>query len=347
MKIIFAPSISWLSDRKNFVTGAGPDPTQLDFLLRKEGIDPITLDPHKWPWNPFSGNDTLLQSLDPLRALKIAYGYPGVDAVISVFEGAAATLGLLRPFALHRPKIIMWDIGLTDWRLRNKIINMTLPRIDHLMVLGANQIDYIAKNYAPCRSVSAIGHVVDTEFFRPMPLNSGGPVLSVGDDVGRDFLTLGKAMQGIGRTLIVKASRHPPDLTGDCVQVIRERSPYTALRDLYIEASVVVVPTKITANACGVSTILEASASGRPLVVTDNPGIRDFVVPDETCLLVPEGDVAALRSAILKLFLEPETCSRLAENARAFVVKKFSFPAFSSCLANQIKCVVQNSEPFL
>lgn len=340
MKIAFAPSIPWINDRINYKPGATPDPTRLEQLLREQEIESIIIDPHGRPWNPFAGKNTFLQSLDPVRTLDIAYRQSELDAVISVFEGAAATLGLLRPISRYQPKIMMWDIGLTDWRLRNRIIDLTLPRIDHLMVLGNNQIDHIAKHHAACRSVSAIGHVIDTNFYYPTALNPSGPILSVGDDIGRDFQTLGLAVAGIDRQVIIKASRHPPELITGNVKVIKERISHLELRTLYQQASIVVVPTRITANACGVSSILEASASGRPLIVSNNPAIHDFVIPDETCLMVPQDDPKALAEAIHRLLAEPTTCARLAAGAREFAEKQASFPVFATRLGKEIRTIV-------
>lgn len=342
MKVVFAPSIPWQGERDSFVPGKGPDPLILGRLLAEQGIESILMDPHERPWNPFAGRNTLLRSLDPVRAMQLSYSLPDIDAVVSVFEGAAATMGLLRPMARYRPKLLLWDIGLTDWRLRNRIIDFTLPRIDHLMVLGSNQLEYIAGHHAPCRSAAAIGHVIDTDFYRPSPLNPFGAIVSVGDDIGRDFATLAEATGDLDRQVIIKASRHPPTLSGKNVRVITERLSHIALRSLYVDASVVVVPTRHTPNACGVSTILEASASARPLVVTDNPGIRDFIVPGETCLVVPTGDPMALREAISRLLVEPETCSRLAANARKFALERCSYPVFARRLAAELKSIVHD-----
>lgn len=339
MNIAFAPSIPWLPERLNHIEGTAPNPFLLERQLKKMGIESIIIDPNKKPWNPFSGKSTLLQSIDPIRALKICRLSRHIDIVVSVFEGAAASLSLLRPFLNKNTKIVLWDIGLTDWRLRNEIINFTLPRIDHLMVLGTNQLDYVNKNYRPCKSASAVGHLLDTDFYTPTPLNLAGPILSVGDDIGRDFHTLHSAMTGIERKLVIKASRHPPELNGDHVQVIRERISHLQLRQLYTDASIVVVPTRATANACGVSSILEAAASQRPLVVTDNPGIRDFVVPGETCLLIPEGDAGAMRRAIQELLRNPELSEQLAQNARQFVLENCSIPAFANRFANTLKAL--------
>jgi hypothetical protein len=41
-------------------------------------------------------------------------------------------------------------------------------------------------------------------------------------------------------------------------------------------------PLTPTNNANGVSTIQKTGAVGKALTVSDNPAIRDFIVPDET-----------------------------------------------------------------
>jgi len=73
-------------------------------------------------------------------------------------------------------------------------------------------------------------------------------------------------------------------------------------------------------NASGVTTIQEAGAMGKALVVSDNPAIRDYIVPDETCLVVPCHDTAAMHGAIMRLLNNPELCDRLGRNARQFAL---------------------------
>lgn len=339
VQVLFAPSIPWLPDRSSFVAGAGPDPFKLYGMLEKHGISSRVVDPYPRPLNPFSTRNTLLQSIDPLRALRIGLRDRDVDVVVSVFEGAAASLGAMKSLLRLEAAIAMWDIGLTEWRLRNKIINFTLPRIDQLYVLGSNQVDHIQKQYARCRKISAIGHYVDTDFFTPRPVPEGGCILSVGDDIGRDFSTLVQATEAIDREVIIKASRHPPDATRQGLRVIRDRISYVALRELYWSSAVVVLPTRVTHNACGVSTLLEAAACGRPMVVSDNPGIRDFFVPDETCLVVPPHDAEALESAIRRLLGDVALRQRLAANARAFVEQNFTSDAFADRMAGALRCI--------
>jgi glycosyltransferase involved in cell wall biosynthesis len=70
--------------------------------------------------------------------------------------------------------------------------------------------------------------------------------------------------------------------------------------------------------------LLEAAASGRPLVATDVPGCREVVVEDETGLLVPARDPAALADAIARLAGDATLRQRLGAAARERVVDRFS-----------------------
>jgi glycosyltransferase involved in cell wall biosynthesis len=69
--------------------------------------------------------------------------------------------------------------------------------------------------------------------------------------------------------------------------------------------------------------VLEAAASGIPVVTTLSTGSRDAVVPEVTGLLIPPGYSEALREAILKLIRDPERCRCMGQAARAWVIKHY------------------------
>jgi glycosyltransferase involved in cell wall biosynthesis len=70
--------------------------------------------------------------------------------------------------------------------------------------------------------------------------------------------------------------------------------------------------------------LLEAAAYGRPMIATDAPGCREIVIENQTGLLVPIEDPAALAQAILKLATSPELRARYGRAARQLVVSKLS-----------------------
>ena len=100
--------------------------------------------------------------------------------------------------------------------------------------------------------------------------------------------------------------------------------PHHELGPLYERAAVVAVPSH--REGFGVA-CAEAMAHGRPVVASAVGGLLDLVVDGETGLLVPPGDVAALRAALESLLGDEALRRRLGEAARERVRTHFSWPA--------------------
>lgn len=69
--------------------------------------------------------------------------------------------------------------------------------------------------------------------------------------------------------------------------------------------------------------ILEAAATGIPVVATHCTGSRDAVISEVTGLLVPPGYPDAIAEAVLRLLGDPELRRRMANAARAWVVENY------------------------
>jgi glycosyltransferase involved in cell wall biosynthesis len=72
--------------------------------------------------------------------------------------------------------------------------------------------------------------------------------------------------------------------------------------------------------------ILEAGASGLPVVSTRHAGIPDVVLDGVTGLLVEEGDVEGMACALVRLALDPDLAARLGQAARQRIAEHFSLP---------------------
>ncbi len=84
--------------------------------------------------------------------------------------------------------------------------------------------------------------------------------------------------------------------------------PWERVADIYRLADVVVsVPTS---DSTPVS-ILEALACGIPVITTDLPALREWVTPEESCLMVPQREPKALASAISQILTNRELAERL------------------------------------
>src|SRR5205807_9344572 len=72
--------------------------------------------------------------------------------------------------------------------------------------------------------------------------------------------------------------------------------------------------------------LVEAAATGRPLVATDVRGCREIVRPGVNGLLVPPRDSAALAHAIERLLLSPSLRARLGQGGRHLAQTEFAEP---------------------
>jgi len=86
---------------------------------------------------------------------------------------------------------------------------------------------------------------------------------------------------------------------GDSVRLLSRYVPDDEVEALFRAADVVVLPYR-SATQSGVTHV--AYALGVPVITTDVGGLAETVKPDETGLVVPPGDPAALADAIARYF---------------------------------------------
>ncbi len=70
--------------------------------------------------------------------------------------------------------------------------------------------------------------------------------------------------------------------------------------------------------------LIEAAASGKPIVATDIGGSREIISHGETGLLVPPADPAALAAAVNRLLGDPALAARLAAAAKSSIPPRFT-----------------------
>jgi glycosyltransferase involved in cell wall biosynthesis len=99
--------------------------------------------------------------------------------------------------------------------------------------------------------------------------------------------------------------------------------PHDRLADLYRAADMLVQPS-VCREGYGLP-VAEAMAVGLPVVAANHGGLLDLVVPGETGLLVPPGDVAALADAIETLLREPARAHAFGTAGRTRALRCFTW----------------------
>lgn len=115
----------------------------------------------------------------------------------------------------------------------------------------------------------------------------------------------------LSRSLRARIESHPRiHLTG----YVADTAPYYRVMD------VMVLPTWREGFP---NVVLEAAATGIPVVTTLSTGSRDAVVPEVTGLLIPPGYPLAIRESVLQLLGSPERRCRMGLAARAWVLDRY------------------------
>jgi glycosyltransferase involved in cell wall biosynthesis len=122
----------------------------------------------------------------------------------------------------------------------------------------------------------------------------------------------------------------------DALDPLRERVTWSgalasaAIADRLAAADLCVWPA--LNEAFGMA-LLEAQASGLPVVAGDGAGVREIVLSEVTGLLVPPGDAQAFAAAVRSVIVDPSRRTALAEAARRRVEAKHNISTAARRLA--------------
>jgi len=270
--------------------------------------------------------------------------YPGTVAwIVHRITGMPFSLAThARDVYLSQPKLLRKKLAAAQ-----VVFTCTAYNVPNLQALAAP---------SGIRRLRQIYHGTDLERFRFGPHGLADPpmILSIGRLVKKKGLDHLIAACGLLRDRgcrfqcrIVAGSR---DLWNELTAQIRDLGLTTSVvlegpldqdevRKLYPLATVFALPCVIAddGDRDGIPNVLvEAAASGVPIVSTPVSGITELVVDGETGCLVPPRDSGALAAAIERLLDSPDLRAGLSARARARVEERFDLRRNAVLVANEL-----------
>jgi glycosyltransferase involved in cell wall biosynthesis len=140
-----------------------------------------------------------------------------------------------------------------------------------------------------------------------------------GGNADRDFAPLFSALGELGLPGVLATNR-PRLLEGLSVPAnVRVVSVSPAeFRELMARARIVVMPMRATLLHAGAQqSILNTMLMSKPVILTDPEGGADYIESGKTGILVPYGDVDALRSSVRYLWEHPAEAQAMGHRAQA------------------------------
>jgi glycosyltransferase involved in cell wall biosynthesis len=288
------------------------------------------------------------------------------DVILTDGEHIGIPLALL--LKLSRSKVAHLTIGHRITAAKKRPFFKVLKahaQISCIVVHSRRQYDLAIRELGiPPERLALIPYQVDVDFWRPESVPEERLICSAGLEF-RDYPTLVQAVDGLDVKLVIGAASHwsrRKDSTQDVglpenVQVAA--FGYQALRRLYARSAIVIVPLDDVDFQAGVTTILEAMAMGKPVIVTHSLGqtdvvedrraatrgaqprirpvslLRAFAVSaglalEPTGFYVLPRDPQALRRAILHLLDHPVERRKLGQSARRTVESLLTVDQFAA-----------------
>ncbi|HEY5820872.1 MAG TPA: glycosyltransferase family 4 protein [Propionibacteriaceae bacterium] len=272
---------------------------------------------------PLTGVRARLAGLTGVRRPKI--GADAAEAAVAWEEMTAVDMLTTIPARRYYAGVI-WAtdaIAAGEETPRLTLVAKTLRQLDGLWVLSRPQAEAVRDWLGPnCPPVHFLRFGVDPDFYFSRPYPSVPHVVSVGGDRDRDPKTLYAALE------IVHAARPDAKITVQSKADLPapagvekfERLPHVEVSELLGTASVVALATRANLHASGMTVGLEAQSVGRPVVVCDTPGMRDYFVDDVTGALVPVADPERMAAEIIALLDDPARAEQLGRAGREHVL---------------------------
>jgi len=251
---------------------------------------------------------------------------------------ASQSVGKMRNGALVRHNPLLW---LSLYR-RYRAYRHALAAPVHWAAIGSGLAALLEQHGVPSSRVTLLPNPVSTAALESISLPTGHRPLRVGF-IGTfsDFKGLPQlvdACRGLKVELHV-AGEGPLatwlDGIKDVTVVNHGRVAESSLASFYAKVDIVAIPS-IWPEGFG-RVVVEAMAAGRPVIVTDNGGLRDVVAGCTGATLVPVGDVAALHSALERYARSPSRCRVDGAACRQHVARTYTQPLLARKLASMLR----------
>jgi glycosyltransferase involved in cell wall biosynthesis len=308
---------------------------------------------------PFEGNtflkniSTKIKILGDLdQQLRVIFNHQQYDVIYSGHHLTTSLLAFLRKLGLFNKPIVaiahktfaknFWSQIFTDLCVKGNDKILCLSDETRKILRDSFQISEDKLEFLPWGIDVKIPKFNDSQIDFEPP--KSGYILSAGVSY-RDYETLISAFQEINYPLHIfgygRVNSFPANELPKNVTIHNESLPTPKLLDKYQNAYFVAIPLNINqdkpCNAFGLTSVLEAMAMGKAVVITKNKYMGLDVEKEGVGLTVETGDVEAWKKTISYLLQNPELVKEMRIRGRKLVKDKFNLEKFSLELARHIK----------
>ncbi len=267
------------------------------------------------------------------------------DTIFCTGEDVGIPIAILCGAKPNRPKIAVFfhNIDRPRGRLVMKLFRLA-DKIDLFVSNASLQLDFLRNLGVSESRLLMLPEQTDTAFFTP-GVSMSNPQRPIIASVGlekRDYRLLAEAtadldvdvkISGFSKDAIAMAKAFPETLPAN---MSHKFYSWPDLVQLYRDADLVAVTVTENKFCAGLTSMLEAMACGRPVVVTKTQGLADYLVHPGIATVVNSGDAKGLREAIQKLLNNPQEAQAQARCGYKLALEEHNSEHYIEVLAARL-----------
>lgn len=269
------------------------------------------------------------------------------DVIFCIDESVGIPIATFCGGRHGRPKVVVFihNLNRPRGRLALKLFRIR-NRVDLFLTASIDQADFL-RDYLnlPKNRVCLFPYQpTDTSFFTPKSAspNKSRPLIVSGGLEQRDYRTLARATESLNVDVKISAVSPAKILTSRCFpKVLPANMSYgfydwNSLVQLYCDADIVVITLYPNNFQAGLSTLFEALACRKPVIITRGSGIIQELIDAKAVWGVNSGDSQGLSQAINSLLKNPKQAEALAEIGYQLVLKQYNNHIYVEALIEQL-----------
>lgn len=268
------------------------------------------------------------------------------DLVYCTGEDVGIPLAVLCKSVQNRPKLVVYIHNLDRPRGHLALKLFSLANwIDLFVTCSRHQGDLLCRHLRiPEDRICLLSEQTDTTFFTPGPAsqNKLRPLIVSGGLEKRDYQTLADATGNLDVDVRICAfsanattgARTLPKITPENMSF--RFYDWFELVQLYRDANIVVISLRDNNHSAGLTTLLEAMACRRPVVVTRTQGLIVDLIDSGFVTGVKPNDPIDLRQAIVRLWENPQEAEAQAQRGYELILKQHNSEQYIETLAHRL-----------
>ncbi|MGL5083352.1 MAG: glycosyltransferase family 4 protein [Microcoleaceae cyanobacterium] len=330
-------------------------------LWGKTELDKYGIDLEIFPYEKYgflkkiSNKIKFLGDLD--QQIRILSSQNQYDVVYSAHQMTTALLGFLRRIGVFRkPLVVVIHRTFEKNLITQFFTNLFVLGNDKLLCLSEETLNDLREKFnVPKEKLALLNWCIDINYDSLKSNNiisesaqSQGYILTSGR-TNRDYETLIKAFEsidyhlkilGFGSSLAVQSPTLPQNIILCKDQFIPTPKVLDEIKNAYAIAIPLSIDPDKPGNPFGITSLLEAMAMGKSVIITRSKYIGIDVEKEGLGLTVELGDVEGWRQAVSYLLENPEIAKEMGRRGRQLVEEKFNLDVFSKQLAAHLQSVV-------